>query len=218
VQPPNWTRQTSSFLYLATMQLGTLSDQEDCARALGLRGAEAQVAVNTSGSLRLKQITMPHAMKHPLQHLVCYSTTNDKCVLEILLLSTPSTLKSGRFNSSDVLPQSPAGNGTLSPGRAAPVKQPVKSDHRGLSAGRGCGMTTCSCNTLQLAIAIVSHGELGSVETGLHFYWLARAFLQPDRVRDWQLPADRRFKQTITGVGQVREWSKTEGGPARRRA
>ena len=72
-------------------------------------------------------------------------------------------------------------------------------------------MTTCSCNTLQLAIAIVSHGELGSVETGLHFYWLARAFLQPDRVRDWQLPADRRFKQTITGLGQVREWSKAEG-------
>jgi hypothetical protein len=71
------------------MQLGTLSDQEDCARALGLRGAEAQVAVNTTGSLRLKQITMPHAMKHPLQHLVCYSTTNDKCVLEIYSYPRP---------------------------------------------------------------------------------------------------------------------------------
>ena len=30
-------------------------------------------------------------------------------------------------------------------------------------------------------------------------------------MRDWQLPADRRFKQVITGLGQVREWSKTEG-------
>jgi hypothetical protein len=53
--------------------------------------------------------------------------------------------------------------------------------------------------------------RVGFCRDGVHFYWLARAFLQPDRVRDWQLPADRRFKQTITGLGQVREWSKTEG-------
>lgn len=100
---PNWTRQTSSFLYLATMQLGTLSDQEDCARALGLRGAEAQVAVNTTGSLRLKQITMPHAMKHPLQHLVCYSTTNDKCVLEIYSYPRPPHSNLADSTSGDVL-------------------------------------------------------------------------------------------------------------------
>ena len=72
-------------------------------------------------------------------------------------------------------------------------------------------MTTCSCNTLRLAIAIVISRRVGFCRDGVHFYWLARAFLQPDWVRDWQLPADRRFKQTITGLGQVREWSKTEG-------
>jgi hypothetical protein len=37
------------------------TDQEDCARALGLRGVEAQAAINTTGSLRLKQIAMHHA-------------------------------------------------------------------------------------------------------------------------------------------------------------
>jgi hypothetical protein len=101
--PPNWTRQTSSFLYLATMQLGTLSDQEDCARALGLRGAEAQVAVNTTGSLRLKQITMPHAMKHPLSTPRMLLNYERQMCTRNLLLSTPSTLKSGSFNISNVL-------------------------------------------------------------------------------------------------------------------
>ena len=28
---------------------------------------------------------------------------------------------------------------------------------------------------------------------------------------DWQRQADKRFKQVISGLGQVREWSKTEG-------
>jgi hypothetical protein len=37
-------------------------------------------------------------------------------------------------------------------------------------------MTTCSCNTLRLAIANVSHGELGSVETGFTFIGLQGLF------------------------------------------
>ena len=53
--------------------------------------------------------------------------------------------------------------------------------------------------------------RVGFCRDGVHFYWLARAFLQPNRVRDWRLPADTRFRQVISGLGQVREWSKTEG-------
>ena len=73
-------------------------------------------------------------------------------------------------------------------------------------------MTTCRCNTLRLAMVIVSHSKLISIKTRFTFIGLQGAFLQPNRVRDWQLPADKRFKQVISGVGQVREWSKTEGG------
>jgi hypothetical protein len=69
---------------------------------------------------------------------------------------------------------------------------------------------------MQLQYPPASNGDcvsqrVGFCRDGVHFYWLARAFLQPNRVRDWQLPADRRFKQVISGLGQVREWSKTEG-------
>jgi hypothetical protein len=116
------------------MQLGTLSDQEDCARALGLRGAEAQVAVNTTGSLWLKQITMPHAMNilSNTSYVTQLRTTNvySKFTLIHALHTQIWKIQNQRCLGPSA-PQSPAGNGTSSPGRAAPVKQPAKSDHRG---------------------------------------------------------------------------------------
>lgn len=72
-------------------------------------------------------------------------------------------------------------------------------------------MTTCRCNTLRLAMAIVSHGELVSVETGFTFIGLQGLFFSQTGSMTGKLPADKRFKQVISGLGQVREWSKTEG-------
>jgi len=51
----------------------------------------------------------------------------------------------------------------------------------------------------------------GFCRDGVHFYWLARTFIQPNRVRDWQLPADTKFRHVFNGLRQVREWSKSEG-------
>jgi Fungal specific transcription factor domain len=50
----------------------------------------------------------------------------------------------------------------------------------------------------------------GFCRDGVHFYWLGRAFLQTNRISDWQLPAEMRFKQVISGLRQVREFSKSD--------
>jgi hypothetical protein len=136
-----------------------------------------------------------------------------------LLLSTPSTLKSGRFKISDVLAllRHKALLAMVHHHRGAPLQS--NSPLRAITGA--LGRKRMWDDDIQLQYPPIGNSDcvsrrVGFCRDGVHFYWLARAFLQPDRVRDWQLPADRRFKQTITGLGQVREWSKTEGGPARR--
>jgi len=52
--------------------------------------------------------------------------------------------------------------------------------------------------------------RLGFCRDGVHFYWLARAFLQTNRLSDWQLPADIRFKQVMSGLRQVRDVGKSD--------
>lgn len=190
------------------------SDQEDCARALGLRGAEAQMAVNTTGSLRFKQITMPHAMNilYNTSYVTQLRTTNvySKFILIHALHTQIWQIQRQRCLGSSA-PQSPIGNGTSSPGAPLQSNSPLRAITGAL--GRWKRMWD---DDMQLQYPPIGNGDctsrrVGFCRDGVHFYWLARAFLQPNRVRDWQLPADRRFKQVISGLGQVREWSKTEG-------
>ena len=190
------------------------TDQEDCARALGLRGAEAQAAINATGSLQLKQMAMHHAMNilYNTSYVTLPRTTNvySKFILIHALHTQIWQIQHQRCLSSSV-PQSPVGNSTSSLGAPLQLNSPLRAIAGAL--GRWKRMWD---DDMQLQYPPVSNGDcvsrrVGFCRDGVHFYWLARAFLQPNRVRDWQLPADKRFKQVISGLGQVREWSKTEG-------
>ena len=50
-----------------------------------------------------------------------------------------------------------------------------------------------------------------TASSGVHFYWLAQAFLKPPRALDWRLPADVRFQQVMHGLMKAREWARTDG-------
>ena len=50
----------------------------------------------------------------------------------------------------------------------------------------------------------------GFCRDGVHFYWLARAFLRTNRLTDWRLPAEIRYKQVMSGLRQVREFGKSD--------
>ncbi|KIW19838.1 hypothetical protein PV08_00413 [Exophiala spinifera] len=183
-------------------------DAETCAQALGLRGPAAQSRINVTGSHRLKQLEMHHAMSalHSTSVLMHPRTTNiySKFILIHALHSEIWQVQRQRsFGSPGA---SPSSNSSLE-------------------------QTTNMYNSLNMALARwkqswdadlpiqypASDGyseapkRIGFCRDGVHFYWLARAFLQPDRLHDWQLPPDTRLQQALQGLKQAREWGRTDG-------
>jgi len=53
--------------------------------------------------------------------------------------------------------------------------------------------------------------RVGFCRDGVHFYWLARALMQPNREHDWQLSAEDRLRQVLYGLKKARAWSRTDG-------
>ena len=191
---------------------------EDCARALGLHGLEAQVGINATGSLHLKQIAMPHAMDilYNTSYIIQPRTTNvySKFILVHALHTQIWEIQRQRSLTPSA-PQSPAGTATAT-GTASPgASFQSNSSLRGVTAALVRWKKMWD-EDMQLQYPPTGNTDfvsrrVGFCRDGVHFYWLAREFLQPTRVRDWRLAADTRFKQVISALGQVREWSKTEG-------
>jgi hypothetical protein len=191
---------------------------EDCARALGLHGLEAQMAINTTGSLQLKQIAMPNAMNllYNTSHIIQPRTTNvySKFILVHALHSQIWEIQRQRVLTSSA-PHSPAGNvsipSTSSPGASFQSNSSLRAVTAALVRWKRMWDEDMQVQYPPIGNTDFVSRRVGFCRDGVHFYWLARAFLQPNRVRDWQLPPDTRFRQVISGLGQVREWSKTEG-------
>jgi Fungal specific transcription factor domain len=191
---------------------------DECARALGLHGSEAQLTVNMTGSLHPRQIAMHHAMS-ALYDTSCVMpprTTNvySKFILIHALHTQIWEIQRQRSLSSSA-PPSPA-SAAISPDTASPgASFQSNSSPRAITAALLRWKQMWDAD-MQLQYPPTGNADfvsrrVGFCRDGVHFYWLARAFLQPNRVRDGRLPADTRFRQVISGLGQVREWSKTEG-------
>ncbi|KAI9678361.1 MAG: hypothetical protein M1817_006308 [Caeruleum heppii] len=52
--------------------------------------------------------------------------------------------------------------------------------------------------------------RLGFCRDGVHFYWLARAFLRNHRALDWRTPPDHRFVQVLSLLKKVKQWVATD--------
>ncbi|KAK5237739.1 hypothetical protein LTR99_000360 [Exophiala xenobiotica] len=184
-------------------------DAETCAQALGLRGHAAQSRVNATGSHRLKQLEMHHAMSalHSTSVLMHSRTTNIYSKF-ILIHALHAEIWQVQRQLSFI-------NSTGSPG-----------------SGENSAMdqSMSMYNSIDLALARWKHSwdqdlalqyppndgyhqsskRVGFCRDGIHFYWLARAFLRPDRTHDWQLPADTRLQQTLHGLKKARDWSRSD--------
>lgn len=186
-------------------------DAETCAQALGFRGPAAQSRINISGSLRLKQLEMHHAMSalHSASVLMQPRTTNvySKFILihalhvEIWQIQRQLSLASPSNSTDGVGPGNPVFAHTNSMYHSVDLalarwKQSwdedyalqYPADHRHHTAPK----------------------RLGFCRDGVLFYWLARALMQPNRMHDWQLPADQRLQQVLHGLKRAREWSSTD--------
>lgn len=185
------------------------TDAETCARALGLRGQAAQAQVNVAGSLRLKQLEMHHAVAalHNPSIVIQRRTTNvyGKFVLIHALLIQISQLQQQR--SSSILSQSPS-----------PEESPdTPTGTMALSISSALNRWKQSWDD-DLHIQYSNQMDFGSrakrsgfCRDGVHFYWLARALLQLNRMHDWKMPAEIRFRQVMNGLRKARAWSRTDG-------
>lgn len=187
-------------------------DAETCAQALGLRGSVAQSRINTSGSLRLKQLEMHHAMSalHSTSVLMQPRTTNVYSKF-ILIHALHVEIWQVQRQRSFVSPTASPSVGSPNSSAVAQTNQMYKSINMALARWK---QAWDEDYTLQYPPENSYHivpKRIGFCRDGVHFYWLARAFMQPNRMHDWQLPADTRLKQALYGLKKAREWSRTDG-------
>ncbi|KIY00559.1 uncharacterized protein Z520_03222 [Fonsecaea multimorphosa CBS 102226] len=187
-------------------------DAETCAQALGLRGAEAQARTNVNGSLRLKQLEMHHAMSalHSTTVIMQPRTTNvySKFILiHALHVEIWQVQRSRFFFGSSDSPMTRLKKPKVSPEDANNM---YKSINSALARWKQAWDQDYA---LQYPPGNGDHvpKRIGFCRDGVHFYWLARAFMQPNRTRDWQLSADDRLRQVLHGLKKAREWSRTDG-------
>jgi hypothetical protein len=148
--------QTSSFLYPSDGAAWTLVIKEDCARTLGLRGAEAQMGNQHNQQFTVQADCNVPRNEHPLNTSHVTQSRNDKCVLEIY--SHLCTSHSNLADSKSVM--SWLFRATKRCWQRYIKTTLIRATAKGISVGgRGYGMTTCGCRTLRLAMAIVSPGE-----------------------------------------------------------
>jgi Fungal specific transcription factor domain len=213
---------------------------EQCASALGIHGPERQRTLNRSGSLRVKQLNMHLAIEALYSPTIMFQprTTNvfSKFILvhslHIHIWQLQRQLSSGTPTFFD-MPTSPL---VLSPqddglfcgaasGHGSPAESSVSGTPRG-SATHPVDLVYSIKHALvkwkntwdqDLQLQYPPSHDPGATQRrqgfcrdGVHFYWLGRAFLQTNRIGDWQLPAETRFKQVISGLRQVREFSKSD--------
>ncbi|RMD40134.1 hypothetical protein DV735_g4990, partial [Chaetothyriales sp. CBS 134920] len=166
-------------------------DGEACAQALGLRGSEVQAAVNPAGSRRLKSVCFDHAI-----HALC----NPSAAIE-----PRSTNPYSKFVMIHALhikiwklqrerPRDPSARETFKAIRTALVR-----------------WKQCWDQDMRLQYPQPGTPRLGFCRDSTPFWWLARAFLQPNRQHDWQLAPDDKLRLTMKGLDQARVWSQTDG-------
>lgn len=211
---------------------------DECACALGLNGPDPQTAVNRSGSLRAKQLEMHLAIKALYSPTATFQprTTNafSKFILvhallvQIWRLQRQSSTGVSLGTSTPPVVPLPQDHGLY------PTHPPhAVSGHSSPDLSSASGPVSFQSNkpVVSMTTALIKWKKTwdedmplqyppsqnptltprrhGFCRDGIHFYWLACSFLSSDRVGDWKLPADIRFKQVMSGLRQARDFGKS---------
>ncbi|KAF2019407.1 hypothetical protein BU24DRAFT_406076 [Aaosphaeria arxii CBS 175.79] len=202
--------------------------EEDCATALGLRGAVAQNG-NVTGSRRPKQVYMSEALHH-LHHGGDFpqrgTNVYGKFVLihaihveiyniqhQIVNLTARSNIN-GFSSSGTSTPQSQdwtsadGNKSNGSSGRATPTEgsnQQFAQAHHKLRVAMGSLELWKRQWDEDMSIQYPGNQRrLGFCRDGIHFYFLARVFLRNSRREEWAAQADLRCQQVFNILKQIR--------------
>lgn len=173
---------------------------ESCAQALGLRGLMVQRTQNQAGTLRFIQVTLADAMhilhdatgplKHRLTNVYAKYIIIHALHTEIWRIQKQRSLEKLR-------PRTPATVAT-SPSQTAVFFGSIASALERWKVSWDDNMV------LQYPVVPGQPSRRqGFCRDGVHLYFLGIAFMQPNRIDDWQLPADTRFYQSLRCLSQA---------------
>ena len=184
-------------------------DIEACAQALGLRGPALQSRANTSGSLRLKSLECHHTMQalHSPTISIQPRTTNVYSKFILIHAMHAEIWQLQRQRSLSGSPVSPHGRSV----QEQNTNNFQKSIGTALTKWKQCWDEDMILQYPPNTATDLSARRVGFCRDGVQFYWLAKAFLQPNRMHDWQLPAEKRFRLVMKGLSMAREWSISDG-------
>lgn len=191
--------------------------EDDCASALGLRGKLAQER-NTAGSRRPKQLMMPDALN--LLHAGTHTATNvySKFILIHAIHIQIAKLQRQFLRSSISGASSPqshngwnSGDGTNSNGSSGHVT-PIDGNGEQMMQAQAILRSTMFAlmywkkqwdADMQIQYG-ASQRPRGFCRDGIHYYYLAKAFIQNSRREDWTSQPNVRFYQVFNLLRHIR--------------
>lgn len=182
---------------------------EDCASALGLRGQSAQ-SMNESGSRRAKQLALSEALcvlngscpgKFPERATNVFGKFILIHAIHVQIYNIQRQLIHRVASSGTSAPQGQGGNSAApSNGVNEQVQHQLRSTVGALNLWKACW-------DKDLAIQFPHRQRRhGFCRDGIHFYFLAQAFLRQSRPDDWAAPADVRCRHVFNLLKQIRPY------------
>ncbi|KAE8871083.1 hypothetical protein PTNB73_02542 [Pyrenophora teres f. teres] len=184
-------------------------NSEDCASALGLRGVAAQ-AVNESGSRRAKQLAMSEALcvlngacpgKFPERATNVFGKFILIHAIHAQIYNIQRQLLQRNISSGTSTPQSQGASPATPPnGVNEQVQNQLRSTVGALQLWKRCWDADLVIQFPQ------NQRRRGFCRDGIHFYFLAQAFLRQSRPEDWAAPADVRCRQVFSLLKHIRHY------------
>jgi hypothetical protein len=199
---------------------------EECASALGLRGSSAQMS-NESGSRRAKQLAMREALcvlngacpgQFPERATNVFGKFSKYLLLSLensILTSSPvliHAIHAQIYNIQHQLLQRVCSSGTSTPqsqgdSPATPPNGVNEQVQNNLRSTVGALQLWKTCWDKDLATQFPQNQRRrGFCRDGIHFYFLAQAFLRQSRPEDWAAPADVRCRHVFNLLKQIRHY------------
>ncbi|CAN9179782.1 hypothetical protein AA0119_g4961 [Alternaria tenuissima] len=182
---------------------------EECASALGLRGSSAQMS-NESGSRRAKQLAMREALC--VLNGACPGQFPERATNVFGKFILIHAIHAQIYNIQHQLLQRVCSSGTSTPqsqgdSPATPPNGVNEQVQNNLRSTVGALQLWKTCWDKDLATQFPQNQRRrGFCRDGIHFYFLAQAFLRQSRPEDWAAPPDVRCRHVFNLLKQIRHY------------
>lgn len=171
---------------------------EDCAQALGLYGPEVQATANTTGCRRSQSITFSAAMEALRDPAIDIPHRDSNVYSKFILIHA-------LHNEIWILQKMRSLQELTDDGEhSRPILQAIARWKQSWDRD----MASQYPQTTDAA----GPRRIGFCRDALHFWFLAKALLQPNRMHDWKLGPDQKLRLMMVGLKQARQFCLSDAG------